>query len=97
MRQGYYSEPSPCFRFASPPEVVPARELFRRIVGFMRFKQVHPDEQLLTCLYLIDVPLELQFEKLAAVASVSRCSLYPVDVRGLTTEPPAASPTLAPG
>lgn len=30
-----------------------------------------------------DVPLETQFERLAAVASVSRCALYPVDLRGL--------------
>jgi hypothetical protein len=46
---------------------------------------------------MLDVPLELQFEKLAAVASVSRCSLYPVDVRGLTTEPLGGSATPVPG
>jgi VWFA-related protein len=34
---------------------------------------------------MLDVPLELQFQQLAAVATVSRCSVYPVDVRGLTT------------
>jgi len=30
-----------------------------------------------------DVPLDLQFEQLAGVASASRCSLYPVDASGL--------------
>ena len=33
-----------------------------------------------------DAPLELQFQELAAIASVSRCSVYPVDVRGLYDE-----------
>lgn len=31
-----------------------------------------------------DVPLMLQFEDIAAVAAASRCSIYPVDARGLT-------------
>jgi len=32
---------------------------------------------------MTDVPLDLQFEELAAVASASRCSIYPVDAWGL--------------
>jgi VWFA-related protein len=31
-----------------------------------------------------DVPLEKQFEEIAAIAASSRCSIYPVDARGLT-------------
>lgn len=32
-----------------------------------------------------DVPLDLQFEKISALAAGSRCAVYPVDVRGLTS------------
>jgi hypothetical protein len=35
-----------------------------------------------------DVPLEYQFEQIAAIAASSRCAIYPVDVRGLTIEEP---------
>jgi hypothetical protein len=31
-----------------------------------------------------DTPLDLEFAELAAIASTSRCSLYPVDTGGLT-------------
>jgi hypothetical protein len=30
-----------------------------------------------------DVPLDTQFKEIAAVASASRCAIYPVDARGL--------------
>jgi len=33
---------------------------------------------------MTDTPLDLEFTELAAIASNSRCSLYPVDTRGLT-------------
>jgi len=32
---------------------------------------------------MLDVPLDLQFKELAAIASASRCSVYPVDAWGL--------------
>ena len=35
-----------------------------------------------------DVPLEYQFEQIAAIAASSRCAIYPVDVRGLTVVEP---------
>ena len=35
-----------------------------------------------------DVPLDKQFERIAATAAASRCAIYPVDVRGLTTVEP---------
>ena len=35
-----------------------------------------------------DVPLDAQFERIAATAAASRCSIYPVDVRGLMTVEP---------
>jgi VWFA-related protein len=34
---------------------------------------------------MTDVPLDLQFQEIAAQAAASRCSVYPVDVRGLVT------------
>jgi VWFA-related protein len=43
---------------------------------------------------MTDVPLDLEFRRLAAVAAASRCSLYPVDLRGLGTAVPGlAGPT----
>jgi VWFA-related protein len=46
-----------------------------------------------------DVPLLLQFEDIAAVAAASRCSIYPVDARGLVAPSPGSggSPQIAPG
>ena len=48
-----------------------------------------------------DVPLDLQFQEIAAQAAVSRCSIYPVDARGLTTAAGGAQggggPAAAPG
>jgi VWFA-related protein len=38
-----------------------------------------------------DVPLEKQFEEIAAVAASARCSIYPVDPRGLTIPGAAGS------
>lgn len=35
-----------------------------------------------------DVPLDYQFERIAAIAASSRCAIYPVDVRGLTVVEP---------
>ena len=35
-----------------------------------------------------DVPLDYQFERIAAIAASSRCAIYPVDVRGLTNVEP---------
>lgn len=35
-----------------------------------------------------DVPLDYQFERIAAIAASSRCAIYPVDVRGLTVVKP---------
>jgi len=34
---------------------------------------------------MLDVPLDLQFTELAAIAASSRCSIYPVDLWGLRT------------
>jgi len=44
-----------------------------------------------------DVPLDLQFQEIAAHAAASRCSLYPVDVRGLTTLAVGGGAPTAPG
>jgi VWFA-related protein len=47
-----------------------------------------------------DVPMDLQFRSLAAHAAASRCSIYPVDVLGLTTATMTsgpAGPAPAPG
>jgi VWFA-related protein len=46
-----------------------------------------------------DVPLMLQFEDIAAVAAASRCSIYPVDARGLVAPDPGGGgpPQIAPG
>ena len=33
-----------------------------------------------------DVPLELEFDRIAAIAAGSRCSIFPVDAAGLRTE-----------
>ncbi len=33
-----------------------------------------------------DVPLDLEFKRLASTAATSRCAIYPVDVRGLTAD-----------
>jgi hypothetical protein len=35
-----------------------------------------------------DVPLDLEFRRLAAAAATGRCAIYPVDARGLTTLQP---------
>ncbi len=34
---------------------------------------------------MTDVPLDLQFSEIAAMAAAARCSIYPADVRGLRT------------
>jgi len=44
-----------------------------------------------------DVPLDLEFEKIAAVASASRCRVYPVDCQGLVAERGAANIGVPPG
>ncbi len=45
-----------------------------------------------------DVPLDLQFNEIAAIAAASRCTIYPVDAAGLRTiELRAQSATTAPG
>lgn len=42
-----------------------------------------------------DVPLDLQFAEVATVAAAARCTLYPIDARGLYYQPMLAS--IAPG
>lgn len=44
-----------------------------------------------------DVPLDLQFQSLAAHAAASRCSIYPVEVGGLRTRSMFDGPAAAPG
>ena len=46
---------------------------------------------------MTDVPLDLQFQELAAVASNARCSLYPVDAAGLRTATSLRPGLAAPG
>ena len=38
-----------------------------------------------------DVPLDLQFDKIAAQAAASRCAIYPVNAAGLASGAPAAA------
>jgi VWFA-related protein len=44
-----------------------------------------------------DVPLDLEFQEIAAHAAAARCSVYPVDVRGITTLNGGGGTAAAPG